>query len=81
MEEEEREEDLQEVRASLRELLLVLLASPKHGVLFSDPEYGCDKSSNPLVAEVGLQFKQCCGSESGSGTTCFWASWIRIRIH
>jgi hypothetical protein len=53
MEEEERQEDLQEVRASLRELLLVLLASPKHGVLFSDPEYGCDKSSNPLVAEVG----------------------------
>jgi hypothetical protein len=53
MEEEERQEDLQEVRASLRELLLVLLASPKHGVLFSDPEYGCDKSSNPLVTEVG----------------------------
>ncbi len=52
-EEEERQEDLQEVRASLRELLLVLLASPKHGVLFSDPEYGCDKSSNPLVTEVG----------------------------
>jgi hypothetical protein len=52
MEEEERQEDLQEVRASLRELLLVLLASPKHGVLFSDPEYGCDKSSNPLVTEV-----------------------------
>ncbi len=30
--------------------------------------------------------KQCCGSvsESGSvstGSTCFWASWIRIRIH
>jgi hypothetical protein len=25
---------------------------------------------------------QCCGSESGSsGSTCFWASWIRIRIH
>jgi hypothetical protein len=25
---------------------------------------------------------QCCGSESGStGTRCFWASWIRIRIH
>ncbi len=23
--------------------------------------------------------KQCSGSESGS--TCFWASWIRIRIH
>ncbi len=26
--------------------------------------------------------RQCCGSESGStGSTCFWASWIRIRIH
>jgi hypothetical protein len=26
--------------------------------------------------------KQCCGSESGStGSTCFWASRIRIRIH
>ncbi len=25
--------------------------------------------------------KQCCGSESGStGSTCFWSSWIRIRI-
>jgi hypothetical protein len=25
---------------------------------------------------------QCCGSESGStGSTCFRASWIRIRIH
>jgi hypothetical protein len=25
---------------------------------------------------------QCCGSESGStGSTCFWAFWIRIRIH
>jgi hypothetical protein len=28
------------------------------------------------------QITQCCGSgsESGSGSTCFWASWIRIRI-
>ncbi len=31
-------------------------------------------------------FLQCCGSESESGSgstgsTCFWASWIRIRIH
>ncbi len=27
-------------------------------------------------------FKQCCGSGStGSGSTCFWASRIRIRIH
>jgi hypothetical protein len=26
--------------------------------------------------------RQCCGSESGSvGSICFWASWIRIRIH
>jgi hypothetical protein len=28
--------------------------------------------------------KQCCGSGSKSGyagSTCFWASWIRIRIH
>jgi hypothetical protein len=24
---------------------------------------------------------QCCGSEFGSGSTYFWASWIRIRIH
>jgi hypothetical protein len=26
--------------------------------------------------------KQCCGSgsESGSGSTCFWASWIRILL-
>ncbi len=24
---------------------------------------------------------QCCGSGSESGSTCFWASWIRIRIH
>jgi hypothetical protein len=27
---------------------------------------------------------QCCGSESGSGSigsVCFWASYIRIRIH
>jgi hypothetical protein len=23
---------------------------------------------------------QCCGSGS-TGSTCFWASWIRIRIH
>ncbi len=23
---------------------------------------------------------QCCGSGSESGSTCFWASWIRIRI-
>ncbi len=25
--------------------------------------------------------EQCCGSGSESGFTCFWASWIRIRIH
>jgi hypothetical protein len=24
-----------------------------------------------------ISFDQCCGSESGS--TCFWASWIRIH--
>ncbi len=24
--------------------------------------------------------EQCCGSGSESGSTCFWASWIRIRI-
>ncbi len=25
--------------------------------------------------------RQCCGSGSESGSTCFWASWIRIRIN
>jgi hypothetical protein len=30
----------------------------------------------------GLATQQCCGSGSGStGSTYFWASWIRIRIH
>jgi hypothetical protein len=24
--------------------------------------------------------RQCCGSESGSGSTCFWASRIRILL-
>ncbi len=24
---------------------------------------------------------QCCGSGSKSGSVCFWASWVRIRIH
>jgi hypothetical protein len=31
-----------------------------------------------------ISIKQCCGSGSESGSTrstCFWASWIRIRIH
>jgi hypothetical protein len=27
-----------------------------------------------------LAMQQCCGSGS-TGSTCFWASWIRIRIH
>jgi hypothetical protein len=26
-----------------------------------------------------IDFKQCCGSGSESGSTCFWASWIRIH--
>ncbi len=29
-------------------------------------------------------YRQCCGSESETGSVgsvCFWASWIRIRIH
>lgn len=51
-EDEEKLEDLQEVKTRLADLLLVLLASPKHGVLFQDPEFGCEKSSNPLVTEV-----------------------------
>jgi hypothetical protein len=37
------------------------------------------------VHEANLHYyQQCCGSgsESGStGSTCFWASWICIRIH
>ncbi len=40
------------------------------------PDYPISVSSN-----FSYYFKQCCGSESGStGSTCFWASWIRIRI-
>ncbi len=37
---------------------------------------------------IRYSLNQCCGSGSesgsgstGSGSTCFWASWIRIRIH
>jgi hypothetical protein len=37
----------------------------------------CLKSARRLL----LYFKQCCGSGSESGSTCFWPSWIRIRIH
>jgi len=38
------------------------------------------------MGNLYVTFYQCCGSrsESGSGSTgskCYWASWIRIRIH
>jgi hypothetical protein len=44
------------------------------------------KFSDLEVHQIRLARKQCCGSgsESGSeptGSTCFWASWIQIRIH
>ncbi len=36
----------------------------------------------PISNMCALYRKQCCGSGSGStGSTCFWASLIRIRIH
>jgi hypothetical protein len=41
-------------------------------------------SSSCVFRERKYSSDQCCGSgsESGStGSTCFWASWIRIRIH
>jgi hypothetical protein len=41
-------------------------------------------SKRKLVPTSASTVHQCCGSgsESGStGSTCFWASWIRIRIH
>ena len=56
MEDEDHMEDLQEVKTSLAEFLLVLLASPKHGVLFHDPELGCEKSANPLITEVPVPY-------------------------
>ncbi len=40
-------------------------------------EKGNPRDSDPIYLFL------CCGSESGSGptgSTCFWASWIRIRI-
>jgi len=49
---EGEDEELLEVKASLADLLLLLLASPKHGVLFHDSEFACEKSANPLVTEV-----------------------------
>ncbi len=36
-----------------------------------------------MTALVAAHCNQCCGSGSESGSTgsiCFWASWIRIRI-
>ncbi len=32
-----------------------------------------------LQEHLGIAFLQSCGSRS-TGSTCFWASWIRIRI-
>jgi hypothetical protein len=32
------------------------------------------------IAYKGITDKQCCGSGS-TGSTCFWASMIRIQIH
>ena len=48
-------------------ILAALLASPKYIPFFTSRQVGAS---------------QCCGSgsESGSGSTCVWASWIRIRI-
>jgi hypothetical protein len=40
--------------------------------------------SGLLSLSVPSRCTLCCGSESGSGSTgstCFWASWIWIRIH
>ncbi len=49
------------------------------------PDLHFDPSSISIVLWFlyDLSVKQCCGSgsESGSGSTCFWASRIRIRIH
>jgi hypothetical protein len=45
------------------------LPGPRHGI------------ENLAFLDVGIF--QCSGSESGSGSTgstCFWASWIRIRL-
>jgi hypothetical protein len=34
-----------------------------------------------ILGRFSNHFYQCCGSGSGStGSTCFWVSWIRIRI-
>jgi hypothetical protein len=46
------------------------------------PPAGRAAQSHPRLEIILNCFKQCCGSESGStGSTCFWASWIWIRIH
>ena len=40
-------------------------------------ENNADPHADPI-----LSLHQCCGSGSVfTGSTCFWASWIRIRIH
>ncbi len=45
--------------------------------------YSKEHNSMCLCAKNTKGNMQCCGSgfESGSGSTCFWVSWIRIRIH
>ncbi len=40
-------------------------------------ESGYERWSTTLLESLGAN--QCCGSGS-TGSTCFWASWIRIRI-
>ncbi len=47
----------------------------------TDPDPDNDANATRYGSTTLVEFYQCCGSESGSiGSTCFWASWIRIRI-
>jgi len=50
--EDKKREDRVEVSNSLAEFLKTLLTSSKHGVIFQDPEFGTEKSLNPLLTEL-----------------------------
>ncbi len=59
----------------------------KHGQVVTQAESGmpCPSHAMPCTSASLMQRQacqhQCCGSESGStGSTCFWAPWIRILL-
>ena len=47
--EDKKKEDNLEVKTSLMAFLRTLLTSSRHGVVFQDVEYGCEKGLNPLL--------------------------------